>query len=147
MSITYDIDEQTGCWNCTSHKLHIGTDGFIGYFVCNLNGYRTVHRYMYAQKYGNITLDDIIRHICDNPRCINPEHLLKGTHADNVQDRVDRNRSAIGERNGRSKLTEEQVLDIYYSKDSNNYLTNKYSIDRKLIYAIKHKLIWKHILP
>lgn len=50
-----------------------------------------------------ISTQDVIMHLCDNPSCINPKHLKKGTHNDNVQDRVLKNRSAIGESNGRYK--------------------------------------------
>lgn len=36
----------------------------------------------------------VIRHNCDNPRCVNGEHLLDGTHKNNHQDKLDRNRNA-----------------------------------------------------
>ena len=101
---------------------------------------------MYAQKYGDISSDDIIRHICDNPMCINPEHLIKGTHNDNVQDRVNRNRSAYGEKNGRSKLTESQVIEIYNSNLINSELATIYHVHNKVIYDIKHKNKWKYLL-
>ena len=145
-NIEYTIDESTGCWNCTSHSVHVGDDGFVGYFVCKRNGYYSLHRYMYAQKYGHITSEDVIRHTCDNPMCINPEHLVKGTHNDNVQDRVSRNRSAIGINNGRSKLTELQVIDIYNSNDTKRALAIKYNVDPKVIYDIKRKNTWKYLL-
>ena len=145
-NIEYTVDESTGCWNCTSHKVNINNRGFVGYFICNRGGYRSLHRYMYAQKYGDISSDDIIRHICDNPMCINPEHLIKGTHNDNVQDRVNRNRSAIGEKNGRAKLTEAQVIEIYNSDYTNSELANIYHVDNKVIYDIKHKNKWKYLL-
>ncbi len=47
--------------------------------------------------------EDVIMHTCDNPNCINPNHLKKGSHNDNVQDRVNKNRSAVGEANGNYK--------------------------------------------
>lgn len=57
----------------------------------------TPHRLIYADKLG-LTLKDIegvvVRHTCDNPRCINPEHLIGGTLADNNRDRAERGRSA-----------------------------------------------------
>lgn len=139
--IEYTVDESTGCWNCTSHI--IDKDGYIR---CTRNGYKRLHRYMYAQKYGDIASSIILRHICDNPSCINPEHLLPGTQNDNIKDRVNRNRSAIGERNGRSKLTELQVIEIYNSNEMNSVLAKKYNVDSKVIYDIKHKNKWKYLL-
>lgn len=56
-----------------------------------------MHRLVYACKMGT-NLDGIegvvVRHTCDNPRCVNPEHLIGGTKADNNKDRADRGRSA-----------------------------------------------------
>ena len=40
-------------------------------------------------------------HSCDNPICCNPKHLSKGTHKDNSDDKVRKNRHAFGEKNGR----------------------------------------------
>lgn len=74
-----------------------------------------LHRKVYAKNHG-LTLDDIrgqvVRHTCDNGRCINPEHLLLGSHQDNVQDRVDRGRTPKGEAHCCAKLTAEQVVEI-----------------------------------
>lgn len=56
-----------------------------------------IHRIKYAEKM-NTDLDGIVgvvvRHTCDNPRCINPNHLIGGTKADNNRDRAERGRSA-----------------------------------------------------
>lgn len=51
-------------------------------------------------------------HSCDNPSCCNPNHLRFDTHQSNTHDAVSRNRHAWGERNGHSRLTENDVIDI-----------------------------------
>lgn len=73
-----------------------------------------LHRVIYAD-FHCMSLADIagivIRHTCDNPRCINPDHLIPGTQIDNIADRVLRGRSATlrGESNPKSALTNADV--------------------------------------
>lgn len=103
------------------------------------------HRVSYVLNKGNIPSGLVVRHSCDNPTCVNPKHLLLGTHQDNVADRVNRNRSAIGERNGRSKLNPEQVKEILASADTPTILGKRYHVDPRLIVKIKKREIWKHL--
>lgn len=63
------------------------TDGYP-----RMGGNVKVHRLVYELSSGEDIKGLVVRHTCDNPKCINPEHLLKGTPRDNVQDRVDRGR-------------------------------------------------------
>jgi hypothetical protein len=51
------------------------------------------HRAMYALVKGDIPAGQLVRHTCDNGRCINPNHLILGTHAQNMADMVARGRS------------------------------------------------------
>lgn len=44
------------------------------------------HRASYEEFVGKIPVGLIVRHTCDNPKCINPEHLVLGTKKDNRQD-------------------------------------------------------------
>lgn len=73
------------------------------------------HRVAYCEAHG-LELDEIdgwvVRHTCDNRGCVNPEHLLLGTNADNVQDRHMRGRNATSCGHGMCKLADEQVLEI-----------------------------------
>lgn len=51
------------------------------------------HRYFYEQLHGKIPEGQVVRHTCDNPLCLNPEHLILGTPDENVQDRSERART------------------------------------------------------
>jgi len=104
-----DIKGEDECWDW---KGYIRNDS--GYGVFRIKGRRRYSHRLSYQLSHNIVLKrtDVIRHFCDNPACCNPKHLILGTHADNVKDRVDRNRSACGENNGRSKLSDKDALKI-----------------------------------
>lgn len=139
--IKYDINDN-GCWTVTSHApnsegyCQIQTDG-VKYYI---------HRLMYEREFGAIESGMVIRHKCDNSKCCNPEHLEVGTHEENVQDRVDRNRSAKGINNGRSKLTEDNVRFIKYESDlGSTYLARMFNVDPKVIRDIRQGKTWKHI--
>lgn len=91
--------------DCIDHGCRGNADGYSqGYW----NGYVTPkHRIAWAKAHGYCPAQLkglVIRHRCDNPRCINPAHLESGTIADNNLDKVRRSRQ------GRTKkLTAEQV--------------------------------------
>lgn len=70
------------------------------------------HRLVWIEAHGPIPPGHEIRHRCDNPPCIRLEHLTLGTHAENMRDAVDRDRIAYGERNARTRLTDEQVREV-----------------------------------
>lgn len=57
----------------------------------------------------------IVRHKCDNPSCVNPAHLIIGTHQDNMTDKVQRNRQwkPTGTQHHLVKLTEDDVRYIH----------------------------------
>lgn len=82
-----------------------------GYGRCTFKGNHNffLHRRVFLRQYGH--LPAVVRHKCDNPRCINPEHLEVGTNKDNVSDRVARGRNLKANPTKRS-LTAEQAADI-----------------------------------
>jgi HNH endonuclease len=139
--ITYKVSEN-GCHICTSHKANS-----YGYFQISINGKQVlIHRFIYEEKFGTIKPGNIIRHTCDNPNCINPDHLLEGTQKDNMQDAVDRNRTAKGITHGRAKLNEQQVLEIFNNTvDTHRALGRKYNTDCSTIRLIRIGETWKHI--
>lgn len=84
-----------------------------------------LHRVIYCN-YWQIPLvyikGYVIRHTCDNAKCINPKHLLLGDHLDNIHDAVVRDRVQHGEAHHKSKLTEDDV----------NYIRNNYKLRCKV---------------
>lgn len=96
------------------------------------------HRQVYKEHYGEIPKGLIVRHKCDNPGCINIEHLELGTQADNMQDKMQRGRA-------KTKLTDEQVLAIRSDTRSLRAIAKDYNIVRSTVYDIKTKKSWKHI--
>lgn len=82
--------------------------------------------------------DLVARHTCDNPRCINPEHLVAGTRGDNNRDRAERGRSAK-KVPSKWKLTPtdcKAIINSYNKKDRENNksaLSARFKVDRKII--------------
>lgn len=54
------------------------------------------HRYSYELFNGAFDKKLHVLHTCDNPKCVNPQHLFLGTNQDNVNDRVNKNRTKTG---------------------------------------------------
>lgn len=70
------------------------------------------HRVSYELRFGPVPPELRVLHRCDNPPCVNPDHLFTGTMAANAADMVARGRSASGERHSQAKLTADQVEEI-----------------------------------
>ena len=86
-----------------------------GYGVRRWRGKRGVkaHRISYATHHGLdvFTMGGVLRHTCDTPHCINPEHLILGTQYENMQDMVAKGRQLRGADANGAILTQE-VVDI-----------------------------------
>lgn len=96
---------------CKDH----GRKGNIGGYASQKRNGKTqyMHRLAYADAHGIAIeeLDGHVRHTCDNSRCIEPTHLLLGTHQDNMDDRTSRgrHRGGKGDSHGMAVLTSEIV--------------------------------------
>jgi hypothetical protein len=114
------------------------------------------HRASWIIHKGPIPKGKFVLHTCDNPQCVNPEHLFLGTAKDNTEDCRKKGRlSAIpdnkGEKNGISKLTTKKVKQIRTEYDHKNKKSNgmalakKYGISFCTVYNIIRNESWKHI--
>jgi len=89
-------------------------------------------------------------HNCDNPACVNPEHLFLGTLKDNSADMVKKDRQAKGSKHGFSKLNDEQVLTIKQllneTKLTQKAIAELFNVSRQTIVLIALNRQWKHIV-
>jgi len=141
--ILYIISSE-GCHICVSHACNGD-----GYPYVSVNGIRwRASRFAYTFAKGKIPKGKVIRHTCDNRKCINPLHLVLGTPRQNNIDRKvrGRNRDQNGSKNNMSRLSEREVIEIYNSKKSYKELSKLYNISFNRIWDIKGKRAWKSVL-
>jgi hypothetical protein len=97
--------------SCQPYDGRLTKDGYGR--VCLGKGWVLAHRFAYALHYGVDPAGKVVMHMCDNPPCVNPEHLRLGTQTDNVRDMESKGRGkhlgVPGERNGMAKITTETV--------------------------------------
>jgi hypothetical protein len=86
-------------------------------------------------------------HKCDNPMCVNPDHLFLGTARDNVLDMFSKGRAPRkrGEESAVSKLTEGAVKAILTDPRTNAELAIIYGVTRTAIWAVRERKVWRHV--
>jgi hypothetical protein len=112
-----------------------------------------VHRLSYAMHVDDLDRSDVVRHTCDNPRCVNPLHLVVGTHADNHRDAVERGRAyrfpnMVGSAAGNSKLVEADIPVIrerVRRRESLASIGADFGVSRHNIAAIRDRKTWSHV--
>lgn len=144
-----DVACNAPCWvwiGCPSRDRHVQV---------NVNGrMEYAHRWAYKLFQSNDIDNKVIMHTCDNPRCVNPIHLIVGTQKDNIQDavkkgRVSRTHQPCKEKHPCHKLTQQQVNDIrteykWHDSACGIYgLSKKYNTSPRNIHYIITNKTWK----
>jgi len=129
---------------CLEHGQKGNSAGYGGKWV-KVDGGRKkymLHRLAYCEAAG-VPIESItgyvVRHRCDNPRCINPEHLELGTTQDNVDDMWGRGRASFGERHG-ATLTADDVKFIRESPDKGVDLAARFGVSASHISRVRRGL-------
>ena len=104
------------------------------------------HRVSYELYKGyRPTPEDSVCHKCDNPSCVNPDHLFIGTHLDNMQDMVNKGRL----KSSRLRLSEEDVVGIISYPANNKETAALFGIDSGYCSRLRRYLIkqWAYLKP
>lgn len=137
------IKQPTGCWEVQGwalpHSGHVHISGGRGKPVLR------AHRLSWELAHGPIPSGLVVCHKCDNPRCVNPDHLFLGTQRDNIIDSVRKGRyNAFG----KQKLNAAQVLEIralaargFRHKD----IAARFGVKRHTVTGIVNRKSWGHI--
>lgn len=138
------VVKKPGCWEFIGFH---DRDGYGRVYVGKGQSSRGAHVMAWELTHHlECPVGHVIRHNCDNPGCVNPEHLRLGTQRENIADRQSRKRQACGSQNGRAKLTEEQVKEIRKSTLRYAELAQLYCVSIYVISDIRRGKTWRHLL-
>lgn len=136
------VDNENGCWVWTGSMSGPQKDRPTTRFG---KAYRT----MWELTNGPIPTGMLVCHKCDNPPCINPDHLFLGTHKYNMQDCVKKGRLCPppvyrGESNFKAKLTRDDVIEIRKrdSSFSRKQLADEFGVSTVMIRYIQRRQSW-----
>jgi hypothetical protein len=143
-------ETRTGCWPWLGERR--GNNQYGSFTAGPGNRNRSLaHRKMHELTRGPIPPGMCVMHRCDNPICVNPEHLQLGTHADNMADmkRKGRARGHRGEAHPMAKLTEAQVIEIrrrYIPRVVGTpQLAKEFGVDTAMVQRIVTRKAWRHL--
>ena len=100
-----------------------------------------IHRLLFERDYGELPPGMCICHTCDNPMCINPDHLFMGTHSDNMKDKMLKGRAG-------KKLSKEDVetirSELAEKKMTESELARVHGVSTSMISQISSRKCWNY---
>jgi hypothetical protein len=132
------------CWNW------IGCRTPKGYGVVNPTPDMRypAHRLAYMTYVGPLLEKEQVCHHCDNPSCVNPEHLFSGTTQDNTADMVQKGRNSRGESRPASKLNANKVAEIrnrHGLGEGIRALAREFGVSQRAIQYVVRRIYWKDV--
>ena len=144
------VNKTSTCWNWTASMDKWG----YGYIYLAKRKVLKAPRASWMIANGEITGGLHVLHFCDNPSCVNPDHLFLGTNLQNMQDKMRKGRwrggdplLISGERHGRSKLKQEDVVFIRDAHAAGDWtykaLAKKFNVSFQQIGSIVTRKAWR----
>lgn len=140
---TYKTD---GCWVWNGCRTDFGHG-----IIATANGNIGAHIYSYRLHRGDFQSGLDVCHHCDNPWCVNPEHLFLGTQADNNHDRHKKGRtvSQHGTENPAAKLNDDKVREIRRLRAAGTpvvEIARMFGVTSYPVWGIVTGRYWKHVV-
>lgn len=138
-----------GCW---LWKACVDDNGYGRFTMHDANGRKRAHwahRVAYELAVGPIGSGMLVCHTCDNPICMNPDHLWIGTYQENSDDMDKKGRRVVGEDRPQAKLNDEAVRAIRgapSTRGTQARLVKIYGVASSVISRIRTGKIWRHVL-
>ncbi len=135
---------ETGCWEWQAALSPKGYGQWI-----TTKGTRRSHRISFIDAKGKIPKGKLVLHHCDVPGCVNPEHLYYGTHQDNMNDAIKRERWTRGVIQGSAKLNDDKVRKIRVLHATGDYtpasLADRFKVSQRTIRGVVKREWWRHV--
>ena len=143
------LDNKTGCWIWSGCR--------------DKDGYGIIRRHKKDWKAHRVSMfifndillseftdgvNNLVCHTCDNPSCLNPDHLFLGTPKANKSDSVYKGRHAHGISQWQSVLNEEQVKSIRDAReygDTYKDIAERFGVGKSTVFSVCARQTWKHV--
>jgi HNH endonuclease len=141
----FKMTDKNKCWEWFGNRNPSGY-GMIGYLATQV----LAHRVSWEVHRGKIPKGLFVLHRCDNPPCVNPNHLFVGTCKDNAQDMILKGRKpdTSGSKNGMSKINEADALKIRRLSAAGNNFTKigrRFGLCTTSVSNIVKRKKWSHV--
>lgn len=136
------VDKSNLCWEWKG----VATRRYAT-FRTDSGRYVGAHRFSWELANGPIPDGLFVCHTCDNPTCVNPEHLFLGTPKQNMADMVAKGRCgnrgrgarSRGEEHGQAKLSDSDVAEVrrlYAAGSSQDQIAKTFSVSQRHVSRI-----------
>ena len=117
-----------------------------GYGLAVIDGVqKRASRWMCILAHGNPKSNDLVAaHNCGNPSCVNPRHIRWATELENSQDKLAHGTMIYGSRNGKTSLTDADVIAIRSAPPNLQPLMEKFGMSKSGISKIRSGNRWGH---